>query len=73
MKVFRFLLGLAIGAGVALLVAPKSGRELRRQLAGGGRPASGPGQDAYSRRRTHGLERSARPWPSLPWTWFRRR
>ena len=35
MKVMRFLLGLAIGAGVALLVAPKSGRELRSQLAGG--------------------------------------
>ena len=35
MKFMRFLLGLAIGAGVALLVAPKSGRELRQQLAGG--------------------------------------
>ena len=35
MKVLRFLLGLAIGAGVALLVAPKSGRELRQQLVGG--------------------------------------
>ena len=35
MKVLRFLLGLVIGAGVALLVAPKSGRELRQQLAGG--------------------------------------
>ncbi len=35
MKVMRFLLGLAIGAGVALLFAPKSGRELRQQLAGG--------------------------------------
>ena len=35
MKVLRFLLGLAIGAGVALLFAPKSGRELRQQLAGG--------------------------------------
>jgi hypothetical protein len=35
MKVLRFLLGLAIGAGVALLVAPKSGRELREQLVGG--------------------------------------
>ncbi len=35
MKLMRFLLGLAIGAGVALLVAPKSGRELRQQLAGG--------------------------------------
>ncbi len=29
------MLGLAIGAGVALLFAPKSGRELRQQLAGG--------------------------------------
>ncbi|MBE0528973.1 MAG: YtxH domain-containing protein, partial [Thermoleophilia bacterium] len=35
MKVMRFLFGLAIGAGVALLFAPKSGRELRQQLAGG--------------------------------------
>ena len=35
MKLMRFLLGLAIGAGVALLVAPKSGRELREQLVGG--------------------------------------
>ena len=35
MKVLRFLLGLAIGAGVALLFAPKSGRELRQQLVGG--------------------------------------
>jgi hypothetical protein len=36
MKVLRFLLGLAIGAGIAVLFAPKSGRELRRQLVGGG-------------------------------------
>jgi hypothetical protein len=35
MKLMRFLLGLVIGAGVALLVAPKSGRQLRQQLAGG--------------------------------------
>ncbi len=35
MKVMRFLLGLMIGAGVAVLFAPKSGRELRQQLAGG--------------------------------------
>ena len=35
MKVMRFLLGLSLGAGLALLFAPKSGRELRRQLAGG--------------------------------------
>ncbi len=35
MKVMRFLFGLAIGAGAALLLAPKSGRELRQQLAGG--------------------------------------
>ena len=35
MKVLRFLLGLVIGAGVALLFAPKSGRELRQQLVGG--------------------------------------
>ena len=48
MKVFRFLLGLAIGAGVALLFAPKSGRELRRQLSGGaGGKLLGSGSDAY--------------------------
>jgi transcription termination factor Rho len=35
MKLMKFLLGLVIGAGVALLVAPKSGRELRQQLVGG--------------------------------------
>ncbi len=48
MKVFRFLIGLAIGAGVALLVAPKSGRELRRQLTGGGSSKLlGAGRDTY--------------------------
>ena len=48
MRVFRFLLGLAIGAGVALLFAPKSGRELRRQLSGGaGGKLLGSGSDAY--------------------------
>ncbi len=31
----RFLLGLTIGAAVAMLLAPKSGRELRQQLIGG--------------------------------------
>jgi len=35
MKLMKFLLGLAIGAGVALLFAPKSGRALREQLIGG--------------------------------------
>ncbi len=35
MKLMRFLLGLVIGAGVAVLVTPKSGREMRRQLVGG--------------------------------------
>ncbi len=35
MKLMKFLLGLTIGAGVALLFAPKSGRELREQLVGG--------------------------------------
>ncbi len=35
MKFMRFLLGLTIGAGVALLFAPKSGRDLREQLVGG--------------------------------------
>jgi len=52
MKVMRFLLGLVIGAGVALLVAPKSGRELREQLVGaagdrmlGAPPEAYPGPD----------------------------
>lgn len=35
----RFLFGGIVGAGVALLLAPKPGRELRRMLMGGGRPA----------------------------------
>jgi gas vesicle protein len=48
MKVFRFLLGLAIGAGVALLFAPKSGRELRQQLSGtAGGKLLGSGSDVY--------------------------
>ena len=34
MKLVRFLLGLAFGAGVAVLLAPKSGRELRELLIG---------------------------------------
>ncbi len=36
-KLSRFLLGGAVGAGLALLFAPKPGRELRRMLMGGGR------------------------------------
>ena len=34
-RLMRFLLGLTIGAAVAMLLAPKSGRELRQQLIGG--------------------------------------
>ena len=34
-RLMKFLLGLAIGAGAAVLVAPKSGRELRKQLFSG--------------------------------------
>lgn len=37
--VLPFLAGLAIGAGVALLFAPQSGRETRRELARKGRRA----------------------------------
>ena len=71
MKVFRFLLGLAIGAGVALLFAPKSGRELRRQLfggAGGGcwrRHRRGTSSRSPSRVGRHGhRRRSAGSWKS---------
>ncbi len=38
-KFSKFLFGGIIGAGVALLFAPKPGRELRRMLLGSGRPA----------------------------------
>lgn len=38
----RFVLGGIIGAGLALMFAPKSGRELRRMLMGEGRPALPP-------------------------------
>jgi len=34
-RLMKILLGLSIGAAVALLLAPKSGRELREQLIGG--------------------------------------
>ena len=34
-RLMRFLLGLTVGAAIAMLFAPKSGRELRQQLAGG--------------------------------------
>ncbi len=35
MRLFKFLLGLSIGAAAGVLLAPKSGRELREQLLGG--------------------------------------
>ena len=34
-RLMKFLLGLTVGAAVAMLLAPKSGRELRQQLIGG--------------------------------------
>ena len=34
-RLMKFLLGLTVGAAVATLLAPKSGRELRQQLIGG--------------------------------------
>ncbi len=34
-RLIKFLLGLGVGAGVAMLLAPKSGRELRKQLMDG--------------------------------------
>ena len=34
-RLMRFLLGLTMGATVAVLFAPKSGRELREQLISG--------------------------------------
>ena len=33
-RLFKFLFGLTIGAGAALLVTPKTGREVREMLAG---------------------------------------
>ena len=33
-RLFKFLFGLGIGAGAALLVTPKTGREVREMLAG---------------------------------------
>ena len=34
-RLMRFLLGLTVGAAAGMLLAPKSGRELRQQLIGG--------------------------------------
>jgi hypothetical protein len=34
-RLMKFLLGITVGAAVAMLLAPKSGRELRQQLMGG--------------------------------------
>jgi hypothetical protein len=47
-RLFKFLLGLAIGAGVGVLFAPKSGRELRERLTGGGTSRSlSPAEDMH--------------------------
>ncbi len=35
MRLIKFLLGLTVGAAVGVLLAPKSGREMRQQLLGG--------------------------------------
>ncbi|MHB1413319.1 MAG: YtxH domain-containing protein [Thermoleophilia bacterium] len=40
----KFLFGGVIGAGLALMFAPKTGREMRRMFMGGGRPALPPPQ-----------------------------
>jgi hypothetical protein len=48
-RLVKFLLGLAIGAGVAMLLAPKSGRELRERLMGGATSRLlPPGEDRYA-------------------------
>ncbi len=41
------LMGAAVGAGLALLFAPKTGRELRQQLAESARRARESARDAY--------------------------
>lgn len=41
-----FLWGLALGAGIALLYAPRSGEETRRELGRGARRVRGAAQDA---------------------------
>jgi gas vesicle protein len=43
------LMGAAVGAGLALLFAPKAGRELRRDLAESARRARESARDAYRR------------------------
>jgi hypothetical protein len=60
-------LGLAVGAGVALLLAPQSGEDTRRSLVRGGRALTSRGHDAWDdlrdelrravRRRRRGKER----------------
>ncbi len=40
----KFLFGGVVGAGLALMLAPKTGREMRRMFMGGGRPALPPPQ-----------------------------
>lgn len=44
-KFSRFLAGGMIGAGVALLLSPKTGREIRRMLIGAGRKALPPSEE----------------------------
>ena len=41
-KFGKFFFGGVVGAGLALMFAPKTGREMRRLLTGGGRPALPP-------------------------------
>ena len=45
-RLTRFIFGGVVGAGLALLFAPKSGRELRKMLAGEIRPALPPPEEA---------------------------
>ncbi len=48
-RLLRFLFGCALGATVAVLVTPKSGRDVRQQLLSAARPVlltRGPDEDA---------------------------
>jgi hypothetical protein len=58
-RLLRFLFGCALGATVAVLVTPKSGREVRRQLLSAARPVL----------LTRGPDEYAEPEDEQPWTW----
>jgi gas vesicle protein len=46
--IFSFLCGGVLGAAVALLVAPRSGRETRQQIMGAADEVKGKAQDHYN-------------------------